>query len=297
MRKPVLIVLIIVIVALLGAGAVLYQKLRQTQTEYATLQADEQTTRERYNSALTEIAAIQDSLDAVMVGEEGAKALETELEAEKSLSRARSDEAMARISVIKAGVERARARIRDLEAKLDASNLKVAGLEKVVGNLRQSLAEREQMVAQLTQRVEELQTQVTGLTAEVAQKQQTIETQEATIQNQTARIEDSRRSLGTVYYTIGTKKELKEAGLVVSTGGLLGIGRTLKPSGQIDPTRFTPLDTDRENVIRIPDDEAKVISTQPAMSYELVPVEGQVELRILDPQAFRTVKHVIIVVG
>ena len=298
MRKPVLFVsLAVAVLLLLGLAGVLYQKLQQKSTDYAALQADEQAARDRYGEAVNEIAAIQDSLNAIMVGEDGAQALATQLEAEKSLSRDRGEEAVARIAVIKASVQRAKNRIKDLEAQLEKSGIQVAGLEKMIKGLRATVAEKETIIAQLTQRVGELQTQVTGLTAEVQQGQETIQAQVATIASQNEAIETKRRELATVYYTIGSKKELKSDGVVVSTGGFLGLGKTLRPSGQIDETRFLALDTDRETLIVIPAEKAKVLSAQPPASYELQKVGGQVELHILDPQSFRNIKRVIIMTG
>lgn len=297
MRKGVLIALVVVILALLAASGALYQRLQKRSADYAALQTEEQEARARYGQAIDEIAAIQDSLNAIILGEDGAQALATELDAEKSLSRDRSEEVKARIAVLKAGVQRAKDRIKELEANLRESGVKIAGLEKLVRNLRQTVAEKEELIVQLTQRVDELQTQVTGLKVEVAHKQETIEAQTVTIEAQAGAIEETRRELGTIYYTIGSKKELKDAGVIVAQGGFLGIGRTLKPSGQIDETRFTPLDTDRETVIRIPADEAKILSAQPVTSYELQRTGDQMELRILDPKAFRTIKYVIIMVS
>ncbi len=279
---------------LAGVACKLNQNLAQSRTEYATLRADEAATRERYGQAIGEIAAIQDSLEAIVVGDDGTRKLEEQLDTERSLSRERSDETMERIAVIRAGVERAKARIQDLEARLQASDVKVAGLEKLVQNLRASVAEKELVITQLTARVEELQTQVAGLTTKVQEGEQLIEAQAVTIETQTAAIEDRRRELGTVYYTIGTKKELKEAGLVVSKGGILGIGRTLKLSGEFDASMFTALDTDKQTVIHIAAEEARVLSDQPVTSYSLVPAGKELDLHILDPQAFRAVKHVVI---
>lgn len=298
MRKPVLFVsLAVAVLLLLGLAGVLYQKLQQKSTDYAALQADEQAARDRYGEAVNEIAAIQDSLNAIMLGDGGAQALATQLEAEKSLSRDRGDEAVARIAVIKAGVQRAKNRIKELEAELLKSGIQVAGLEKMIRNLRTTVAEKEAIIAQLTQRVGELQTRVSGLTEEVHLGQETIQAQVATIEIQNAAIEDKRRELATVHYTIGSKKELTTDGVVVATGGFLGLGKTLKPSGQIDETRFLALDTDRETLIVIPAEKARVLSAQPPASYELQKVEGQVELHILDPRAFRTIKRVIIMTG
>ena len=107
-------------------------------------------------------------------------------------------------------------------------------------------------------------------------------------------LEDNRREMGTIFYTIGSKKELKDAGLIEGKGGDLGIGKTYKPTGNIDESRFTAMDTDQETGIQIPSEKARVLTNQPLSSYELQTVGQQMELRILDPKAFRTVKHVII---
>jgi TolA-binding protein len=157
----------------------------------------------------------------------------------------------------------------------------------MVDNLRSQVAEREAQVAQLNDRVNTLQTQVTDLTGQVQQGQQTIQEQQASL-------EDNRREMGTIYYTIGSKKELKDAGLIESKGGVLGLGKTIKPTGQVDDSRFTSIDTDQQTVIQIPSEKARVLTSQPPSSYELQPVNGQLELHITDPKAFRTVKHVII---
>jgi hypothetical protein len=294
MRRFLWIPLLVLAVVLAGSAIKLNQNLTRSRAEYTALQAAEQATRDRYGQAIGEIAAIQDSLDAIVVGDDGTRELSQQLDAEKSLTKERSDETMDRIAVIRAGVERAKTRILDLEARLQAGDEKMAGLEKLVKNLRASVAEKEVVIAQLTTRVDELQTQVAGLTTKVQEGSQLIEAQAVTIETQTAAIEDRRRELGTVYYAIGSKKELKKAGLVVSKGGVLGLGRTLKLSGQFDASQFTAVDTDKETVIHIAAEEARLLSDQPVTSYALVQVGKEMELHILDPLAFRAVKHVII---
>ncbi|NTV03957.1 hypothetical protein HGA89_03435, partial [bacterium] len=75
MRKPGMVLLIVLAVALLAASVVLYQKLQTSKADYATLQADEQATTERYEAAIDEIAGIQESLEAVDIGDQGTQAL------------------------------------------------------------------------------------------------------------------------------------------------------------------------------------------------------------------------------
>jgi len=67
MRKPVQILLYLVMAVLLGAIVVSYQKYRKAQADYVGLRVEEQATRTRYEEAISEMAAIQDSLDAIVV--------------------------------------------------------------------------------------------------------------------------------------------------------------------------------------------------------------------------------------
>ena len=287
MRKLAVFALAVVVIALGATTALYYQRYEKSRAEYATLQADEHETRNRYGQAINEIAAIQDSLNTIILGDQGARQLTTELYAEQKLTKTEGDEALARIAVIKAGIERTKDRVEVLEANLQKSGVMVAGLERMVKNLKSSLAEREQMVATLTSHVDSLQTTVTQLATEVEEGQ-------ATIAEQATNIEDKRRELGTVYYTIGNKKDLTTAGIVVAKGGVLGMGKTLEATGYVGDG-FTALDTDMETVIRIPAEKAQVLSDQPSSSYELTPVGKELELRITNPERFRTVKHVVIV--
>lgn len=281
MRKPVLFGMAAVIVLLLGVTAVLYQKYQASTTSYSSLQTESDETKARYGQAINDIASIQDSLNAIVPGGSTVELVPGESPA------TRGDAALARIALLRAGIERTKDRIRQLDSNLRASGVKVAGLQKMLANLRTSLADKESLVAELSTRVDSLQTANTGLATEVQQSQETITTQ---AQN----IEDKRKELGTVYYSIGSKKDLVASGVVVSSGGVLGLGKTLEPAPRFDESHFTAIDTDAQTVITIPATKARVISAQPASSYELQLVDGQMQLHILDPKMFRTVRHVVI---
>jgi len=158
----------------------------------------------------------------------------------------------------------------------------------MVKNLKADVSDKENEIAQLTTQVNDLQTQVTGLSTEVAQTQDTLRVRDESL-------EDRRRELATVYYVVGSTKDLKEAGVVEAKGGVLGIGKTLTPSGYQKDGLFTAIDTDQETVVRTNAAKVKVVSAQPASSYEVTTVNGQAEIHILDPIAFRKVKQLVIV--
>lgn len=280
MRRSSVIAWSLITVLLLGLSMVYYAKYRKYSTDYARLTAQDQDTQSRYTEAINEIAAIQDSLNTIALGADAAKMLPAQLQSEGQVP-TMHDQVLSQIALIKMGLERTKERIQDLDSRLKKSGIRLAGMERMVDGLKKTLADREEQVAQLDQQVDSLQTTVAGLSSDVETKQRDLN--------------DKQRELATIYYTIGTKKDLIKSGVVVSQGGVLGLGKTLKTTGQFNEADFTPLDTDQESVIRIPAHEVQILSPLPVASYSLQPAaENAVELHILDPKEFRKVKHLVI---
>ena len=288
MRKPVQLAVLSALALLLVATTVLFVKYRNTTQAYETAKAAELDSQTRYARTIDAIAEIQDSLSAIAIGDTNVAMLSKTLASEQQISGPDKAEALDRIAVLRSSIMRNKARIRQLESNLHASGNKVAGLQRMITNLKQNVAEKEQMVAERSGRVDSLQTQVAGLTTEVQQKQETIAANEQTI-------EQKRLELATVYYVVGSKKDLATKGAVIAKGGLLGIGKTLVPAPTPNPGNFNALDTDQETVIDLNSAKAQVLSAQPADSYELKLVEGKMQLHILNPVEFRKVRQLVIV--
>lgn len=288
MRRPVVILLALIGVGLLASTAVLYSKYKKSEANVAQMTAETEETQLRYGQAINEIAAIQDSLNAIVLGDEEARLVTGREQGEVPLPATSREQAFARIEELKAGIARTKERITELDAKLKQSNIRVSGLQKMLANLRRSVGEKETMIAQLTTQVDSLETRVAGLTTEVETKSQEIVEKDQVIT-------ERQRELATVYYTMGSKKDLTQSNIVVAKGGVFGIGKTLEPTGHVNEAVFTPLNTDQESVIRIPAKEAQILTPQPALSYNLIRVgEDQLELRIVDPKEFRKVRHLVI---
>jgi uncharacterized protein (DUF3084 family) len=290
MKKPVQIALIVAVVALAGASAVLFAQYQKSQQQLARTSASEQEVQDRYGRTIDAIAEIQDSLNALALDEGGTPLSPGGVAAERRMGGPNSQESLDRIALLRSSIEKSKERIRELESNLKDRGVKVASLERLIANLKRSVADKEQLVAMLSGRVDQLETEVGGLTVAVAEKSDTLRTREV-------QLEESRRDNATVFYVVGTKKQLKEAGVIASTGGVLGIGKTVLPAATPNSAAFTPIDTDQQDVIVFPAEKARVISAQPSSSYQLVTTNGQTELRILSPIDFRKVKQVVILTG
>lgn len=279
--------LLATIVLLAAATVGLFVTYRKTATDLAGVRDSEQQVSERYGSTIQAIAEIQDSLNTISLGDESPKFTEGNLEAEKRMAGPNGQVALDRIALLRSSILRSKDRITQLEASMKLSGIKVTGLQKLIANLKHSVTEKEEVVAILTSRVDSLQTQVTGLTATVVETQDTLRTRDQ-------QVEEKRRELATVYYVVGSKKELSQRGVIRSSGGVLGLGKTVLPATATSHDGFSTLDTDQELVIRTPAAKARVVSAQPASSYELRLVDGHMELHILSPSEFRKVREVII---
>lgn len=287
MKKPVQIALIVGIVALAGVSTALFVQNQKTSDQLATTQLSESEVQDRYGKTIDAIAEIQDSLNALALDESGARLTPNGAEAERRLGGPNREESLDRIAMLRSSINQSKDRIRALEGQLKESGVKVSGLGRLIGNLKRSVNEKEAQLALLSDQVNQLNTQVTGLTVAVAQKDDTLRTR-------VAQLEERRRELATVYYVIGSKEELKDSGVIRSSGGVLGIGKTIVPSAAPDPGVFVALDTDASDVIRTPSAKARVVSAQPVSSYEMRLVNGVMEVHILDPDEFRKVKQVVI---
>ncbi|MFI5370525.1 MAG: hypothetical protein ACHQ52_03130 [Candidatus Eisenbacteria bacterium] len=262
------------LVVFIGVTGLLYSQYQKASTTLTAVRTADEETRNRYSEAIGSIAAIQDSLNAIVLGDEAGGLTSQSLATEGNLTRTESDQVMDRISQLRAGVARSKARIEELDARLRKSGMRMAGLEKMLANLKHTLATKEQMIQALAARVDSLGTQVTGLTESVAEK---------------------THELGTVYCMMGNKRDLTRAGVVVASGGVLGLGKTLKPSGHLDETLCTTIDTDNETTLDIPARKAVVLTPQPAASYALESDGDHTVLRIIDPKEFRKVRQLVIV--
>jgi len=283
MRKTVVVGLAVISALLLGATVVSYSKYQKSQADFAKATAEQENVRLRYERAVGEIVMIQDSLNAIAVGGEKAQG-DVELQAPGTLH----DRVLSRISTLKSSIERTKERIEQLDARLKHSGVRIAGMKQMIEGLRRSATEREAQIAGLNTQVHTLQTRVTGMSYEIQGQQEVLARKEH-------ELAEKQAELATIYYAMGTKKDLTSAGVVASKGGVLGVGKSLKLSGLFEEAAFSPLNTDEQNVIRIPAKKVQVLSAQPPSSYALQKVgKDMVELRILDRTEFRKVKHLVI---
>ena len=140
-------------------------------------------------------------------------------------------------------------------------------------NLRAQLDAKDIHIAELDQTISDLHQDVDNLKGESQQKSNTINTQD--------------KQLHTAWFVFGTKKELKEQ-------GILDGGKVLQ--GNFNKNYFTKIDIRVEKEIKLYSKSAKLLTMHPSSSYTLArDSKNQYVLRINNPQIFwSTSKYLVI---
>jgi uncharacterized coiled-coil protein SlyX len=153
-------------------------------------------------------------------------------------------------------------RVAESEQKLAQSQRRIRALALESDTLKSLLAEtitsyertlenQRATIEALNDRVELLETQNVQLAASV----DTLSTELVTLKTET----------NTVYYTVGTKQELLDRGVVTKEGGARFLfifgkrGETLVPSRELDPAEFTAIDKDQITRITLPDSTSEYV--------------------------------------
>lgn len=172
-------------------------------------------------------------------------------------------------------------------AQLRKANLRIDGLEKMIGDLNQQLADKTSEVAQLRENLAQMGIQVENLTEEVAE-------QKSEVENLSSEKVELQNQLNTVYYIVGSEKELRDAQIINKQGF---IGRTLTVGKTANLDSFTVADSRLLTEIPVGHKKATVVSSHPEDSYELVlGADKSVEkLLITDPARFWESSKILIV--
>jgi myosin heavy subunit len=208
-------------------------------------------------------------------------------------------------------------KIKDLRNRLDENEKRLAStserLRKLsAGNkeLSNQIAAYDTMVAGYKRIMDDQRTQISVLTNNIdaLQKKNQLLSDENT--HLTGRVTEMTTFANTVYYVLGTKKELMEKGVVNEIGGsrVLGIGwrtgETLVPGANLNETLFTRSTKQDVTEIALPDPTKKYRLVSPQNVNSLATKPGKdgkftgSSIKIADPESFwAPSKYLILVEG
>lgn len=197
-------------------------------------------------------------------------------------------------------IQRQKERIEELESKLTDEGKTTAYYKTLVAQLRKDIAAKDEEILRMTRElsqknetIAQLNTEVTTLKNDVADISAKNKEQEKKIDEQAKTITAQTVKMNTAYVMIGTKKELKKAGLLKNING----GK-LDPEG-IDLSLFKQMDLRKVQEFKIDSYKPKILTTHPKSSYELSVDEDSDDdvsfLKIKDPATFWSMSNFLII--
>ncbi len=282
------------LVALLGAllFGCDHSKEEKLQQQVLQLQSDNEVSQQALSARESELREVIRSINEVYADLELTRVREGQLskraggaEAPVELSEATSQEQLLNsIGEIGATLKANRVKIGELESRVKSFRGKLAGLNTLVKNLKGTLQEREQSIA-------ELQARVQGLESTVAEKTNTIVERDRVI-------DDQQKTMNTAYMIVGTRKQLKEKGIITDEGGFLWglLGSTTVMARGVDQSLFTPIDMTRAQSLSVSGKIDDLLPHRNADLFARVEEPNNEVLTIIQPEKFWQEKYLVIVV-
>lgn len=186
---------------------------------------------------------------------------------------------------------RQRKKIKSLQDSLAnrSSSEGVEKMQRVIDFLNQQLAEKDRVIRQLRTEVSNQRTDIARLRTTLGEMQTRTEVAEQKNTVLTKAVATQDEIINECYMKIGTKKQLKAAGLLK--------GRKLVNYENVSKKGFTAVDIRRTRSVRIKTDDPKILSPMPnSHSFHFENNgDGTCTLNITDPTTFWSVSNFLII--
>ena len=179
-----------------------------------------------------------------------------------------------------------------MEQKLKASGNQNNVLSKTIEQMKDRLAQQDNRIEVLENQLAVANDSIVNLNQQVAAAEEQAQVQSEARDAAWNAYQEADAELNTVYYAIGTNKELKENGLLEKK--FLGQTKVLK--GDFNESYFTKADKRTLTSIITGAKKIKIWTNMPAGSYqEVKSPEGIITLKITNPKEFWSITPFLII--
>jgi hypothetical protein len=179
-----------------------------------------------------------------------------------------------------------RAKVAELERKLKESGQQNSTLANTIAMLKRSLEDKDAEIVQMKGRITDLEGEVEGWKSRYSGKINELDSTNGIL-------EDTRTVASTVYYIVGTEKELKKQNIIINDK------KGFEPDGRVK-SKFTAIDNRTTSSILIGSSSdvkaknVKLLPSRPSGSYKIDERGGNVYLEITNSDSFWESKYLAI---
>ncbi len=183
--------------------------------------------------------------------------------------------------------------IQDINEILNQQKQRINTLTRELKKSKSTNKELTAFIEKLQQRITEQEEEIQLLTTELQKKNIIINSlnknlDELSQQNKEKddhilKVEDEKN---TVYYVVGTKKELIAQGIINSKGGFLGMGKKTTVSSDSELDKYEQVDLRRFKTVKLPGKKIQILTSHPSSSYSFDKEDKPTELNITNASLF-----------
>ena len=182
---------------------------------------------------------------------------------------------------------RQRTRIAQLEDSLKVKGTGAKGLHKIVEYLNEQLEIKEKVINQLRAEVNNKNTNIARLQSRITTLNENVEKLDKKSQIQQQALVTQSDMMNECYMKIGTRKQLKQAGIID--------GKKLN-AGCLTPDKFVRVDIRHFRELPLKSKKPKILTTMPQSSYSIVrKSDGTSMLTINDPTLFWSSSNYLVI--
>lgn len=195
----------------------------------------------------------------------------------------RRAEVRSNLSAIKARLAKNHELLNQMEKKLRDSGNKNTVLAQTIEQMQARLDQQDSRIVVLENQLAKANDSIVNLNAQVAAKEEQVQVQTEAKEAAMSAYNEADAQLNTVYFAMGTNKELKQNGLLEKK--FLGQTKVLK--GDVNEAYFTKADKRTLTTIPTGAKKIKLWTNMPAGSYEEVKnADNTITLKITNPNEF-----------
>ena len=207
------------------------------------------------------------------------------------ISKNKKEEILKEIQLIRELIDQNKKKLASLNRQLRNSEIKIASLQTRIDSMTAHIAQSDKTMS-------ELKMELVDRNFEIGQLNEKVTTMEVAIADSSSKISQQTAEMNKAYVVSGTYKDLKEKGLLVKEGGVLGMGKkeSLQENFSNDEL-FTTIDITKTKTIQVNSKTAKLVTEHPANSYELVKDDADkiAYIAIKDPETFWKISRYAVV--
>lgn len=179
------------------------------------------------------------------------------------------------------------------EAEIRRSSLPQSSMIPIIESVREYLGHQEKLFIEVYGSLGSIQEQVARLKKKMEAKELEISQKEQDAEQIMAEKEKQNRR---IFYLVGNKTDLLRAKAIQKTGGILGVGGSIKLSDKLDEMFFQSGDYEIIKDISLGNTKKpNLVSVHPKGSYLLMDTPGEKFLRITNPPKFWSTSKYLVV--